>query len=147
MKCLNFLHFFGNAIYEVMCVGFVKKSVMFFLGGVGYVGLELLWRGRSHASMFLAGGVCFLLLGKLNQARPRLPLPIRCVTGAGIITCVELAAGLLANREYHVWDYRSLPLNFYGQICLPYCLLWIPVSFGAMLLYDWLEEKIERTVP
>ena len=110
------------------------------------MGLELLWRGRSHVSMFLAGGACFLLLGKLNRVKPKLSLPVRCIVGAGVITCVELTAGLLANREYHVWDYRGLPFNFYGQICLPYSLLWIPVSLGAMLLYEWLEKKLGRTV-
>lgn len=125
---------------------FAQKGAMFLLGGVGYVTLEFLWRGRSHVSMFLAGGTCFLLLGQLNHVRPQLSFPIRCVVGAGVITAVELAAGLLANREYHVWDYRSLPMNFHGQICLPYSLLWIPVSFGALFLYDWLEKKLGRTV-
>ena len=43
-----------------------KNCALFVLGGAGYVGLELAWRGRSHISMFLAGGVCFLLLGRLG---------------------------------------------------------------------------------
>lgn len=121
---------------------FLQKIGFFLLGGTGYVGLEMLWRGRSHISMFLAGGICFLLLGKLNRTKPRLPLALRCLTGAGIITCVELAAGLLANRDYSVWDYRRLPLNFHGQICLIYSLLWIPVSLGAMALYSFLEKRL-----
>ncbi len=92
--------------------------------------------------MFLAGGICFLLLGKLSEVRPRLPLALRCLVGAGIITCVELAVGLLANRSYRVWDYRHMPFNFHGQVCLIYSLLWIPVSFGAMLLYRLLAKKL-----
>ena len=56
------------------------------------------------------------------------------------ITAVELAAGLLVNRGYHVWDYRQMPLNFLGQICLPYSLLWMPVSYGAMRLYNALNK-------
>ena len=71
---------------------------LFLLGGGGYVALELLYRGRSHYSMFLAGGICFLLLGKLEEVRPRLPGIFRPLAGAGIITMVELAAGLLFNR-------------------------------------------------
>ena len=117
------------------------KIGMFLAGGTGYVLLELLWRGRSHISMFFAGGVCFLLLGLLNHAKPRLPLALRCLVGAGIITMVELAVGLLANRDYGVWDYRRLPCNFFGQICLGYSLLWIPVSLGAMGLYALLEKR------
>ena len=116
--------------------------MLFTLGGCSYMGLEFLWRGWSHGSMFLAGGSCFLLLGKLDETQPRLSLPVRAAAGAGIITLVEYTAGLMVNRKYTVWDYRSTPMNLHGQICLPFSLLWIPVSLGAMLLYRYLNKKI-----
>ena len=104
------------------------------------MGLELLWRGWSHGSMFVAGGSAFLLLGRLEQLRPQLPVPLRALTGALVITLVEYTAGLLFNRQYTIWDYRSQPLNLHGQICLPFTLLWIPVALGAMLLYRKLDK-------
>jgi len=110
---------------------------LFSLGGGAYVGLELLWRKRSHVSMFAAGGTCFLLLGKLRQLR--LPKGVKPLAGAGIITGIELGTGLLVNRDYHVWDYRGLPLNYRGQICLLFSLLWIPVSVLGMGLYRLTE--------
>ena len=125
----------------------LEKIAVFCLGGSGYVGLELLWRGRSHGSMFLAGGICFLLLGKLRKLKPRLPMALRCLVGAGVITCVELGVGLLFNRDYRVWDYRQLPLNFHGQICLFYSLLWIPVSLGALLLHRVLDKRLTLRRP
>ena len=131
--------------YEVIALKFLKLLLMFLIGGSSYVGLELLWRGRSHVSMFLAGGVCFLLLGKLAQVRPRLPLLLRGIMGAVVITSVELLAGLLANRDYAVWDYRSMPANFHGQVCLPFSLLWIPLSLGAMGLYCFLDRRVMKT--
>ena len=121
---------------------FVRPIMLFFLGGTGYVALEFLWRGWSHFSMFLAGGTCFLLLGKLNATQPRLPLLLRGIVGAGIITMVELLVGLLFNRDYSVWDYRHLPANFHGQICLRFFLLWIPISLVGMWLYNWLQKHI-----
>ena len=121
---------------------FLKFFLLFFIGGTGYMAMELLWRGWTHGSMFLAGGSCFLLLGKLQNARPRLPLAFRGLVGAGIITMVELAAGLLFNRGYRVWDYRNMPLNFHGQICLPFFLLWIPLSVFAMGLYQLCSQKL-----
>ena len=121
---------------------FFKTIALFLVGGMGYVGLEFLWRGWSHFSMFLAGGTCFLLLGKLNDTRPRLPLLLRGLAGAGVITMIELLAGLLFNRDYSVWDYRSVPLNFMGQICLMYSLLWIPVSLLAFFLYNAAERLV-----
>ena len=112
---------------------------LFLVGGCGYVGLEFLWRGRSHISMFLAGGVCFLLLGQLDRAK--FSPSVKCLVGAVVITLVELLAGLLANRDHRVWDYRQMPYNFLGQICLGYSLLWSPVSFGAILLHRLLSKK------
>ncbi len=118
-----------------------KNTELFALGGGAYVCLELLWRGRSHISMFAAGGLSFLLLGKLREMR--LPYSAKPVAGAVMITAVELGTGLLVNRDYHVWDYRALPGNFKGQICLPFSLLWIPVSMLGMELYGLAEKTWE----
>ena len=121
---------------------FGKKSLLFMTGGSVYVALEMLYRGRSHTSMFLAGGSCFLLLGKLEKTEPRLPLPLRALMGTVVITSVELLAGLLFNRDYSVWDYRNLPGNFHGQICLPYSLLWLPIGVVAMKVYRKLDNAL-----
>ena len=126
-------------------MGFLKNAARFSFGGAAYVGLEMLWRGRSHSSMFLAGGTCFLLLGELNRRKKGMPAPARWVAGAGIITCVELVTGLVANKNHQVWDYRKMPLNVSGQICLPYTLLWIPVSMGAMALDDRMKRIWKET--
>lgn len=123
-------------------MGMIRKFWLFLLGGAGYVGLELLWRGRSHVSMFFAGGTCFLLLGRLQ--RTKLSPAAKSLLGAGVITAVELLTGLLVNRSFRVWDYRQMPLNYLGQVCLPFSLLWIPVSFGAMLLYQYLDSAPKR---
>ena len=124
---------------------FWKIFLLFLIGGSSYVGLELLWRGRSHVSMFLAGGICFLILGKLSRCRPRLSLLARSILGAVSITSVELLAGLLVNRDYRVWDYRAMPLNFHGQICLPFSLLWIPLSLIGMQLYHLADRSLAKS--
>ena len=121
---------------------YTKEMAFFALGGSVYVGLELLWRGRSHISMYGAGGLSFLLLGKLSQRS--LPLPLRAAAGAGVITAVELGTGLLVNRDYRVWDYRQKKGNFLGQICPEYCALWMPMSLGAMEAYRWLDRELGK---
>lgn len=123
-----------------------KLSVLFYLGGMCYAGLELLWRGFTHWSMFVLGGICFVLVGNLKRLRPRRPLPLRATEAALLITVLELGCGLLVNRNYRVWDYRQMPLNFLGQICLPFSLLWVPVSLGAMVLYDWTDRGIRHSL-
>ena len=121
---------------------FLKKPVIFLTGGTAYVGMELLWRRWSHGSMFLAGGLCLLLIGHLEEVEPKLPLPLRILAGAGIITMVELGTGLLFNRDFSVWDYRAVPGNYLGQICLPFCLAWVPISALAGRVYLWLDRKL-----
>ena len=122
---------------------FWKQSVLFYLGGCAYMGIELLWRGRTHGSMFVAGGTCFLLIGQLNRGRPRLPLPLRALAGAGIVTMVELGIGLLVNRNFEVWDYRDRAGNFLGQICPMFTALWIPVSLMALSLHNLLSRGMD----
>ena len=121
-----------------------KMCLLFYTGGAGYLTLELLFRGRSHGSMFLAGGLCFLLIGHLSHVEPKLSLAGRTAMGALIVTTVELAAGLLVNRNHQVWDYRDQPFNFMGQICPVFTVLWLPVSLAAILLYRQLESGIEQ---
>ena len=94
--------------------------------------------------MFLAGGFSLVLVGHLEHVEPKLPPAARAVAGAGIITAVELAAGLAVNRDYGVWDYRQQPGNFLGQICPLFTFLWIPVSLLALGLYEVLQQRVDR---
>ena len=119
-----------------------RKLAIFGIGGSAYVGLELLYRGRSHISMFGAGGVCFLLIGQLRKFR--MPQTVRVGAGAGIITAVELATGLLVNRDFQVWDYRHQPGNFMGQICPMFMAIWVPVTVAAMGLYNLADAGLDR---
>ena len=109
------------------------------------MGLELLWRGWSHGSMFLAGGCAFLLLGQVDRRVSRLGR--KAVVGAWAITAVELMTGLLANRDHSVWDYRDQPYHFMGQICPLFTTLWIPLSLMAAVLFEQLETRLEKRYP
>ena len=123
-------------------MNFWRKSFLFYVGGMLYCGLELLWRGRTHGSMFLLGGLCFLILGKIGSLRRS--LFTRAILGGLAITAGELAVGLLVNRGFQVWDYRSMPLNFRGQICPLYSLFWIVLSPVGFLIYRQLEKRLQR---
>jgi len=121
-----------------------QRITLFCLGGGAYCGLELLWRGRSHSSMFLLGGLCFSLIGWMTDRLWRFALWLRMVCGAAMVTVLELGTGLLVNRDYSVWDYRDVPYNYRGQICLSYSLLWIPVTLMAMGLYRSAKRVMQR---
>ena len=95
--------------------------------------------------MFFLGGGCFLALGRFWQKSAGMGLLPRMMAGSARCTAGELATGLAVNRDYSVWDYRAMPMNFYGQVCLPFSLLWIPLSLGAMMLYNFLDTRLIKT--
>lgn len=121
-----------------------KNTVLFYIGGMFYVGLELLWRRWSHGSMFLVGGLCFLLIGMIPRLWPELPGIVQSVLGACMVTTVELVSGLVINRglQLDVWDYSGLPYNLWGQVCMSYFFLWILVSFLALELHRVLRHML-----
>ena len=137
------INFFGHTVLGGIYMRFGRKALLFCLGGGGYVGLELLWRKRSHGSMFFLGGCCFLLIGAIRRLA-QISLGLRLLVSAVCVTALELATGLVVNRDHQVWDYRKLPFHYRGQICLFYSLLWIPVCFFGMLLHGLAEKCLTR---
>ena len=126
---------------------FLRGCILFYIGGTAYMILEFVWRGRSHGSMFLLGGLCFLLVGGGMSKLRKLPVPVRPLLGSGIITGLELITGWLVNRDHAVWDYRDQLFQFQGQICLAFSLLWVPVSLAAMELYTVTHRKLDKALP
>ena len=113
------------------------------LGGALYCLVEMAFRGYTHISMFLVGGLCFLLLSFLG----RLPIPFcrRALLGAAAVTIIEFVSGLLLNRllRLDVWDYSDQPFNLLGQICPLFFLLWIPLCAAGILLNAGLDRLPE----
>ncbi len=121
----------------------LKMAVLLLIGGLIYCGIEIVWRGHTHWTMGVVGGICFVLIGAINELFPwEMPLWKQSLIGAGIVTAAELVAGFILNvwLGLGIWDYSTMPLNFMGQICLPFCLLWILLSVVAVVLDDWLRH-------
>lgn len=121
-----------------------KSAVVGYIGGIVYVGMELLWRGWSHGSMFVVGGLCFLLLGEIHRRWGGLPRLVQAVLGALAITGMELLSGLYVNvlLGLRVWDYSGLPYNFLGQVCVAYFFLWIWVAMAGEVLEPGLRHGL-----
>ena len=70
---------------------FGKGILLFLVGGLIYFWLEVLWRGYSHWSMFLLGGLCFVLCGLINEGVSwEMPLPLQMLISALMITALGL---------------------------------------------------------
>jgi uncharacterized membrane protein len=114
------------------------------IGSVAYTGIELLFRGHTHFSMVLLGGVCGVLLSEIDRRFPRSPLPYRALLGAISITALEFATGLVVNRYLGlgVWDYYGRPLNLLGQICPQFSLAWFFLCFPAILTIGLVRNRL-----
>lgn len=98
----------------------------FLTGGVGYGLIEILWRGRTHWSMVLAGGVSLVAVCAINKKMKGKNIVLRAVAGAMFITAVEFTIGVFVNKLFHmgVWNYEEMFGNILGQICPLYSFFW-----------------------
>ena len=119
-------------------------TMVFFTGALGYGLIEILYRGWTHWSMVLTGGVCFSGLYAINRRMRGRPLPLRCLAGTGLITAAEYAVGMLVNKRLrlNVWDYSHLRGNLNGQICPRFCAAWFALCAPAFRLCDLLEKRL-----
>ena len=121
----------------------LKHAVLALCGGCVYFLIVMAWRGHSHWTMAVLGGVCFVLIGDINEFIPwNMPLILQGAIGSGIVTVLELVSGIILNLwlGLGIWDYSNMPFNLLGQICLPFTLLWVALSIVAVALDDWLRH-------
>lgn len=115
----------------------VMSLLKLIIGGTIYYMLEILARGYSHPSMFLLGGICFLLCGVINnELIGHTGMWEKMALCMITITILEFLTGLIVNGILHlnVWDYSRMPFHVLGQICLPYMILWFFLSYPALIL-------------
>ena len=130
----------------------LKTILLFIIFGFIYICVELLYRGYSHITMFICGGLSSIEIGLLNEfpkykyKRKTLNIFIQMLIGAFIITLNEFIFGIIFNTNLTIWNYSNLPFNVLGQICLPFSFIWFLLSYMIIqvddfLRYKWLEPK------
>lgn len=128
-------------------------AAAFIIGGLGYAGIELLWRGRTHWSMIITGGICMSILFMIFEKHGEIGIIFSGLIGTVVITFVEFLVGCIVNiwLGLKIWDYSDQKWNLMGQICPLYsffwCILSIPVSKICIRLnnlYDNLNSLKSR---
>ncbi len=123
----------------------MNEFIVFIIGSLGYTVIEMLWRGYTHWTMGIAGGICFLLIYNVNL-RVSSGLLMKCFLSSLCITAVEFVFGVFFNMilGLDIWDYSALPLNLFGQICLLYSVMWFFLSIPLIKLCDILKITLEE---
>lgn len=123
----------------------IETMTLFMIGGTIYYSAEMLVRGRSHWSMAVCGGICFLTIGAINEVLDYdMPLLLQMLYGAAAITATEFAFGCILNLwlGLGIWDYSNLPGNVLGQICPQFTALWFFVSGIGIVVDDLIRWKV-----
>ena len=121
--------------------------IIFTVGATAYPILELLWRGHTHISMAIAGGLSLALINRFCcEKYCKKAMYLRCALGSLIITSIELVIGLIVNKFLflNVWDYSNLPFNMLGQICLPFSLAWFFLCIPAMYICKTFTKFMQK---
>ena len=120
----------------------LSYSLLFITGGLIYLLIEVLFRGWTHWSMFLVGGLCYLEIGLINELFPwSMALTSQMLISALVITANEFVSGVILNLwlGWGVWDYTHMPYNLLGQVCLLFTVLWFLLSPLPIVLDDWMK--------
>lgn len=123
----------------------IQLIFLFMIGGVIYFVAEMLIRQRSHWSMFICGGICFLLIGGINEFFDyNMSLLKQMFYSAIMITVIEFIFGCIFNLwlKLNIWDYSNQPFNVLGQVCPLFSILWFFVSLIGIVLDDFVRWKL-----
>ena len=121
-----------------------KNIIIFLIFGISYYLLEILWRGYSHWTMIIVGGLCGLLIGLINEITPKMNTVLQMLLGSVIVTIIEFVTGYIINikLDLNIWDYSNLKFNILGQVSLLFSVLWFFLSYIVIKLDDCIRDNI-----
>lgn len=121
---------------------------MFLTGAVGYGLLEIIWRGHTHWTMVLTGGLCLMIMHWSNLRHYNQSLWVKCAYGSLYVTMVEFAVGWIVNIRLGmgVWDYSDRFMNIMGQVCLLYSVFWYFLTIPSVLLTNYFVSRRPKNI-
>ncbi len=62
-----------------------------------------------------------------------------------ICTSIDFLTGMVANQHYELWDYRRMPFNFMGQVCLQNSMVYsIAATLIVWVFYPMMDRFLRR---
>ena len=125
---------------------YVKKAVeltsVFMGGGLIYALIEIIFRGYTHWTMIIVGGLAVLGLYMISAMRESVWK--KWILGAAVILAIEFVAGIILNviLGWQVWDYSEYRFHLYGQICLRFAMYWLALCIPGNALCCLVRKKV-----
>jgi uncharacterized membrane protein len=121
----------------------IKRYGLFFIiGAIGYAAIEVIWRGYTHWSMMIAGGLAFITFSVVSEKLKKKNILVKAAVCSLCVTAIEFIFGVIFNLWFKmsVWDYSHIPFNILGQICPIFTLIWAGLAIAFLPLADALNE-------
>ena len=62
-----------------------------------------------------------------------------------VCTSIDFTTGMVANQDYSLWDYRDMPFNFLGQVCLQNSMVYsIAATLIVWVVYPLMDTALRR---
>ncbi len=75
----------------------------------------------------------------------RKALPLSFLLNMAVCTSIDFGTGMVANQHYELWDYRRMPFNFMGQVCLQNSLVYsIAATLIVWVVYPAMDTGLRR---
>ncbi len=132
-------------LYRVIFLIKVKKILtVFTIGATLYAVIEILWRGFTHWTMMIAGGISLCGIYGINGALCKKRIISKCALCSLLITLIEFICGVVINIFFKldVWDYSSKRFNILGQICPLYTFFWFLLSMPAVMVCNFIKGNL-----
>ena len=119
-----------------------ELATVFTGGGLLYALIEILFRGFTHWSMIIVGGLAVLCLYFISAMNERVWR--KWILGAAAILTVEFISGAILNilLGWQVWDYSGYRFHLYGQICLRFALYWLALCIPGNALCSLVRKRV-----
>lgn len=130
----------------------LKEIILFLFCGGTYALIEVIYKGTergTHWSMFVLAGFCGCLFidGLNNMFSYEMDFLLQIFMCMILVTVCEYYVGCAVNKDYFIWDYRDVWMNYKGQICLPFTLAWGLISTISIPILDFIEWKVFKYKP
>lgn len=84
------------------------------------------------------------LLDKFN-GRVLPALACSFLLNAAVCTSIDFLTGMVANQHYELWDYRDMPFNFMGQVCLQNSLVYsVAATLIVWVVYPLMDRGLRK---
>jgi len=126
---------------------FKKADIFIFMtGAILYTLIEIAYRGYSHWSMTLTGGVCLMSLYKFYVINKGKSIVLYAFVGMLMITLIEFYVGIIVNimLGWNVWDYSNMKWDVLGQICPFYSFIWFILSMVSVYIFRFFDYISDR---